>query len=306
MVRKSSTTAAPSPSEESRVQLHDLVQLRVRRWPELPGFEQWHIQSAPGSSLRVIADRIMATSQAPGGAINCVAQVRGRVTENRPDVTQMYNPGDLHVQLRLHAPESYYLATFDPDRFAHLTLEAGISGPPALDKLQLANPALVTALSRLHAVLERVPDPLARQEAFAQAVQSLVVHAVGVTPPRRGAPQRSLARARELIEDRYDETLTLDDLARHAGLSQEHLVRAFSRAFGLPPHTYLMTVRVARARAMLARGRPGGEVAAACGFCDQAHMVRQFRQQMGTAPSAFGTSPRSRPGSGRPSSERRP
>jgi len=242
----------------------------------------------------------MATSQAPGGAINCVAQVRGRVTENRSDVTQMYNPGDLHVQLRLHTPESYYVATFDPGWFAHLTLEAGISGPPVLDRLQLANPLLVTALSRLHAVLERESDPLARQEAFAQATHSFIVHAVGARAPRRSASQRSLARARELMEDRYDETLTLDDLARHAGLSQEHLVRAFSRAFGLPPHTYLMTVRVARARAMLARGRPGAEVAAACGFCDQSHMVRQFRQQMGTAPSAFGASPRSRPARGAP------
>jgi AraC-like DNA-binding protein len=250
-----------------------------------------------------MADRFMATSQAPGGAINCVAQVRGRVTQNRSDVTQMYNPGDLHVQLRLHAPESYYVAAFDPDRFAHLILEAGASRPPALDKLQLANPALVTGLSRLHAVLEHGSDPLARQEAFAHAVQSLAVHAVGATYPRQRAPQRSLARVRDLIEDRYEETLTLGELAQHAGLSQEHLVRAFSRAFGLPPHTYLMTVRVTRARAMLARGRPGAEVAAACGFCDQSHMVRQFRQQMGTIPSAFGASPGPVQRGGRPSSE---
>jgi AraC-like DNA-binding protein len=298
MTQESSTVPAPSPTEEIRVQLHDRVQLRVRRWPELPGFEQWHIQAAPGSSLRVMADRFMATSQAPGGAINCVAQVRGRVTENRSDVTQMYNPGDVHVQLRLHAPESYYVAAFDPNRFAHITLEAGVSRRPDLDKLQLANPVLVAALSRLHAVLERSSDPLARQEAFAHAAQSFAVHAVGATSPRKRPAQRSLARVRDLIEDRYDETLTLDDLAQHAGLSQEHLVRAFSRAFGLPPHTYLMTVRVARARAMLASGRPGAEVAAACGFCDQSHMVRQFRQQMGTTPSAFSASQRSRPGRG--------
>ncbi len=70
--------------------------------------------------------------------------------------------------------------------------------------------------------------------------------------------------------------------------SPTHLVRAFTRRFGLPPHAYLVARRVEAARRMLLAGRPPAEVAATVGFHDQAHLTRQFRRHVGTTPGRFG------------------
>src|SRR3954466_9328289 len=62
---------------------------------------------------------------------------------------------------------------------------------------------------------------------------------------------RHLLRARDLADVRYADRLGVDDLARTAGLSRAHFSREFRRAFGVPPHVYLLTRRLERAAALL-------------------------------------------------------
>lgn len=62
---------------------------------------------------------------------------------------------------------------------------------------------------------------------------------------------RHLVRARDLADSRYREPLTIDDMARAAGLSRSHFIRAFRRAFGETPHQYLLTRRLERAASLL-------------------------------------------------------
>lgn len=77
---------------------------------------------------------------------------------------------------------------------------------------------------------------------------------------------------------------------RHA--HPAHLVRAFSGAYGIAPHQYLMSRRVDRARRLLLEGRPPGEVASATGFYDQSHLTRHFKKLVGVTPGRYA---RSRP-----------
>src|SRR5215468_7295714 len=63
--------------------------------------------------------------------------------------------------------------------------------------------------------------------------------------------ERHLLRARDLADARYFEPLTVEDLAAAAGLSRAHFSREFARAFGEPPHAYLLTRRLERAAALL-------------------------------------------------------
>lgn len=111
-----------------------------------------------------------------------------------------------------------------------------------------------------------------------------LVTGVGARPARR---HPGIARARERIHDEIGDDLRLDYLARTAGLSREHFVRAFAKELGLPPHEYLMRLRVDVARRLLAEGRRPIEVAFEAGFCDQSHLNRWFRRIVGTTPSAY-------------------
>ena len=64
-------------------------------------------------------------------------------------------------------------------------------------------------------------------------------------------PARHLLRAKDLVDARYFEALTVVDLARAAGLSRAHFSQEFRRAFGESPHAYLLTRRLERAAALL-------------------------------------------------------
>jgi len=77
-----------------------------------------------------------------------------------------------------------------------------------------------------------------------------ILAGVGSVPPAR-----HLLRAKELADARYFEPLSVDDLARAAGLSRAHFSREFRRVFGEAPHGYLLTRRLERARRAAANHR---------------------------------------------------
>jgi AraC-like DNA-binding protein len=83
------------------------------------------------------------------------------------------------------------------------------------------------------------------------------------------------------------EALTLAELAGEAGLNVSYLIRVVKRATGLTPHAHVVQARVDRARRMLLDGVAAAEVALAAGFCDQAHLIRQFRRHYGVTRSAL-------------------
>ncbi len=86
-------------------------------------------------------------------------------------------------------------------------------------------------------------------------------------PSTRRDLARRLQRAADAIETRYDEPLTLDDLAATACLSRYHFVRFFAQLHGLPPYAALCAKRARVAQRLLAGGETDREsIAQRCGF----------------------------------------
>lgn len=101
-------------------------------------------------------------------------------------------------------------------------------------------------------------------------------------------PARHLLRARDLADARYAEPLDVDDLARAAGLSRAHFSREFRRAFGEPPHAYLLTRRLERAAALLRT--TDGSVAQICfavGLQSVGSFTTSFTHTFGVSPTAY-------------------
>lgn len=122
-------------------------------------------------------------------------------------------------------------------------------------------------------------------ELLADVAVRHALPAVVPRPPARAA--RALARARDYLAAHCDENVGLAHLAEEVGLDRFALVRGFSRAYGLPPHAWLLQERVRRAQAMLRAGRPAAEVAAELGFADQSHLTRHFRRILGITPGRY-------------------
>ena len=94
-------------------------------------------------------------------------------------------------------------------------------------------------------------------------------------------------RLRDLLDAHVADGLTLENAARIVHAHPAHLVRAFSREFGMPPHRYLTGRRVDLARRYLLDGRPAAEVATLAGFYDQSHLNRHFKKVLGVTPTSF-------------------
>lgn len=99
---------------------------------------------------------------------------------------------------------------------------------------------------------------------------------------------RHLLRAKDLADARYFEPLTVDDLARAAGLSRAHFSRAFREAFGDSPHAYLLTRRLERAAALLRNtDRSVAEICFSVGLRSVGSFTSSFTRTYGCPPTAY-------------------
>ncbi len=83
--------------------------------------------------------------------------------------------------------------------------------------------------------------------------------------------------------------LAVGELSRELGCSRRHLISRFREQVGPAPKTAARLVRFQRTVRLLERHEAGrfAEIAQRCGYYDQAHMNREFRELAGTAPGEF-------------------
>jgi AraC-like DNA-binding protein len=160
------------------------------------------------------------------------------------------------------------------------SLEGAAATSPELD-------AGVAAVVRaVHAALQRPGEELAAESGVLM-LRERVAARLGVAPvaPR---PDDPLARRlRMLLDDRLTERFTVTEAGRILGAHPSHLIRVFSKAYGIAPHRYVTGRRVDLARRFMVAGSSAADAAAAAGFHDQAHLTRHFRRVLGTTPGAF-------------------
>jgi AraC-like DNA-binding protein len=154
-------------------------------------------------------------------------------------------------------------------------------------------PQLARVVYRLCESVEANETALEQQSRLLRCVRLSFAHTEETRPEAKsGYNHDAIRRARSYLHERFNEAVSLDELSAIAGLSPYHLVRSFTRRFGLPPHAYQIHVRVERARAPLAAGVPLAEVASSVGFADQSHFTRHFRRIMNTTPANYASATR--------------
>lgn len=102
--------------------------------------------------------------------------------------------------------------------------------------------------------------------------------------PRR---THAVERIRDYLQSRPTENVSVPELEPIAGVTLSRLARSFSRTVGLPPASYHTHTRLAHARRLLAEGKSVTWVAYECGFADQSHLSRRFKECNGLTPGAF-------------------
>lgn len=181
----------------------------------------------------------------------------------------------------LHFEPAWVAAVLDEDEHRGAALAARVTAAPAVYRLVCAlnrtlfsaadsiekEAALVAFIGDLHAALESGDD----------------LH----TLPAPAAVSTRVAHLCELLRARHAERLPLAELAREAGLSRYHLIRAFRAETGMTPHAWQLDLRIQHARRLLRQGAALAEVALDLGFADQSHFQRAFKQRVALTPRSY-------------------
>ncbi len=269
-------------------------QLFVHHLDALPAVQLWTVRNS---------DRLWAMHHetytaclvlAPG-RLRATWRYRGRERVVSARNIQLMEPGELHVTTSTSEPASFFVIWWQPSYVEELAREMGHPGAPHLGTCQTADPAFVAGMFKTYSAVE-TRSSLAVQSSVIEST-ALLIERCTVTHGRKGSIVRfhpGVAKARGLLNARYAERVTLDELANAAGLSKFHLVRSFTQECGLAPHAYQNLRRVVDAKLRIERGQSIKEAAASTGFADQAHFSRVFKRLVGVPPGVWSKAVRAR------------
>lgn len=198
-------------------------------------------------------------------------------------------PGDLTVMSEAAAPQTLVSVMISRALMEQLSEGMRVSRrPPAWRSGQRTDHGLCGKLAALHTHLSDAGALVDARAGASEVLRLLFARCIErrASPAAQG-PLSGVRRARGYIEDNYAHNITLDQIADAAGVSRFHLTRIFAKEFGVTPRAYLLHVRLARAKALLATGAPLQQVAMDTGFSDQSHFTRHFRNSYGMTPMRY-------------------
>jgi AraC-like DNA-binding protein len=161
---------------------------------------------------------------------------------------------------------------------------------PELEAGVMTNPRLLRLCEHIFDEAA-LPAAAGRDLALDSLTGALSVELLRSDVPRATAPAARptdlrIRRALAFIDASYSEPLSLDAIAKVAGMSRFHFGRMFEAQVGKSPYRYLVDVRIARAAALLRTGRVSvTEAALSVGFNDLGRFGRSFKARFGVAPS---------------------
>nr|WP_228530784.1 MULTISPECIES: AraC family transcriptional regulator [Myxococcaceae] len=211
---------------------------------------------------------------------------RGRAWTLSPGRLKLKEPGEVHRDLRVHAPVTCQSLSLDVPLVQRAARELGLVAPPPLRPVTDGQGRMERLGHALHTAL-RDPgaDTLALQSLLTELLAQLLGGAIADEGPMRA--RRAALRARDVLHASVEQGASLEALATAAGLGRFHLLRTFRREFGLTPHAYLTHLRVARARELLACGVSAARAALDVGLYDQSQLHRHFVRIVGVSPGAY-------------------
>ena len=166
---------------------------------------------------------------------------------------------------------------------------SGESGEWGLGDHVIDDPELYGEFESLHVASQLGETLLERETRISLFLRRLFERHGNFSPERsraRVAP-RTASIVRDYLHAMVPNQVSITDLAQAAGVSGTQVIRAFSAGTGMPPHAYLVSLRVERAKAALRAGARPAEAAVEVGFSDQSQLTRHFKRLTGVTPGRF-------------------
>jgi len=206
-------------------------------------------------------------------------------------------PAGMRSGWRWHGTSRCIVVTLEPDaldRFARSEVGVVLTGTQLRDMPQFTDADICQAGVMLRDALAAPGlGSAVLFESLARVFLVKLIRRYGLADGEEaGFTARFTARHYKRVLDHvaahYAAAVSLDALAAVAGLSPSHFSRVFRQTIGRSPMQFVAAYRVEQAKRRLADPQTSlSEVALACGFADQAHFTRTFKQAEGLTPGAY-------------------
>jgi AraC-like DNA-binding protein len=218
-----------------------------------------------------------------------------------PGTCVLIHPGQRHDFVTRRQTAVYSELTFSYETDSEKTLKIPFSEVLSLysgmNVQVIENPGLsYEARQGLYNMMVQITDYLnSNQPSSGYYVHRTLIHMLDFLiehctqkPVSQELVDDRFTRVRLWLEDHYREPISMEDLARMAGVTKSYFFRAFKKAFGMPPLTYQHMLRIEAAKTLLrATSLNCGEIAFRAGFTDMYFFYRVFKKHTGRTPKQF-------------------
>lgn len=205
-------------------------------------------------------------------------------------------PAGMESGWRWHAKSKVIVITLDPKRFHHFAQnEVGIllSENQLADIPVFADPDICQAgVMLMQAVEDTAQGSVLMYESLARVFLVKLIQKYGLQDEdyqfSKSFTSKHYGKVLAYVHDHFSESILVEDLAGKAGLSTSHFAHLFKQTIGMSPMQFVMDYRLERAKRRLSeKTTPLLDIALSCGFSDQAHFTRSFKQLHGEIPSSY-------------------
>lgn len=245
----------------------------------------WQTLIIPDQVLTLYLRRCAVEYRSNAGHCHCLTRTKGSVVIEKRACEHRFRWGSPASTLTVRLSDS-------------VLQEAADAAADTGDGMRTDCSAKDMGLSSLLYALERervrgYPAGRLFVDGMEQALAAILVSYQGVA---RRAPQvykgglapYRIKRVTEFIQAHIEEEITLNDLARDAGLSPSHFCSLFRKTLGTTPHQFVLRCRIQHAKSLLTlSGQSILDVALASGFRTHQHFSRIFHRVVGLSPSVY-------------------
>ena len=193
-----------------------------------------------------------------------------------PGMLSLHPPDEVHTT-RFHSAATCFHVGFSDPWTGRLLVDAGIEDGPH-----------EFIGGRAASVGTQMYDEFRRGDRCSHLVlEGLALELIGWTGRARLSTRGPawVYTARDLVHDRFSESLQMKDVAEAVRVHPVRLARQFRKEFGMTLGAYVRHLRVAYVRQRLNSDASLADLAAAAGFADQSHMTRIFKRLTGKTPA---------------------
>lgn len=197
--------------------------------------------------------------------------------------TIFHAPGECHQNRFFESGARLVVLEIEPQFLNHLARQGMVTDR----QFALTSPHCMQLAARLERVLE-LSDPVSALSAEGLCLELLSEALRPCSDNREPRSADWLARAYEILHQRYREHLTLTDIAGQVHVHPVHLARTFRKRYTCCIGDFIRKLRVeAACSELLQSDTPIAEIAARTGFTDQSHLNRVMKRHAGLSPAEF-------------------